>query len=114
MHWQNQQSNLNLSLTTIGEKLQSVGIYTAALGKYHDVFDAHQGADWNYRYESVTKQDAASIKFSRNGGPPKKAGNDSIITKVLIDTAIALVLKTEQPLFLLLSLRDPHTLTKEL
>ena len=106
------QQNFNLSLPTLSEQLQQAGIYTAVLGKFHDVFDAHNGNDWNYRYESVTTQGSATIKFSRNGGPAKKAGNDSVITKVLIDTAIALVHQTSQPLFLLISLRDPHTPTK--
>ncbi|HUM48351.1 MAG TPA: sulfatase-like hydrolase/transferase, partial [Chitinophagales bacterium] len=106
------QANFNMSLPTLGERLKEKGVYTAALGKFHDVIGIHGADDWSYRYESVTSQSAATVKFSRNGGPWKKAGTDSIITKVLTDTAIALIQNTAQPLFLLLAVRDPHTPTK--
>lgn len=106
------QANFNLALPTFGSQLKNAGYYTAAVGKFHETIGVHGELDWNYRLESVTNQSVINVKFSLNGGIGKKAGNDSIITKVLMDTAIALVGRVPEPLFLLISLRDPHTPTK--
>ncbi|MEO6166325.1 MAG: sulfatase-like hydrolase/transferase [Chitinophagales bacterium] len=106
------QPNFNMALPTLGAKLKQAGYKTAAVGKFHEVIGAHGADDWNYSLESTVNQGAALIKFSLNGGIPKNAGNDSIITKVLLDTAIALVNKNaleSQPLCLILLPRDPHT-----
>lgn len=109
------QPNFNMMLPTIGGLLRSHGVYTAALGKFHDVIGEHP-SDWDYSFESYNLQKENTtmnpVKFQLNGGAPKKAGNDSIITKVLMDSAAAIIQRVDGKLFLLISLRDPHIPTK--
>lgn len=107
------QGNFNLSLPTLPGRLKQAGYYTAALGKYHDVIGVHGSDDWSYRLESTSNQGDPNCKFARNGAKPKKyLGNDTIISKVIMDSAIAIIDRTTQPLFLLISLRSPHTPTE--
>lgn len=106
------QENFNMELPTFSHQLKKEGIYTAAIGKFHDVIGKHETYDWNYRLESVSSQGDKNIKWSRNGKNPKKAGSDTLITKVIIDTAIAIIQRVQQPTFILLSLRCPHTPTE--
>lgn len=108
----NTQSNLNMSLPTFGHQLKQAGYYTAAIGKYHGIIGVNGSYDWSYRLESVSSQGDKNIKWSRNGKDPKKAGQDTLITKVIIDTAVAIIQRIQQPKFILLSLRCPHTPTE--
>lgn len=106
------QANFDTTLSTSPHKLKTAGMYTAIIGKSHETMDRNGSYDWNFRFISVSSQGDKNIKWTRNNSKAKKAGTDTLITKIIIDTAIALIHRIEQPLFMLLSFRFPHTPTE--
>jgi arylsulfatase A-like enzyme len=98
----NNECNFKQTLPTVATILHDGGYYTAQVGKYHLTSEPQIGYDFwmaseKFKYENNT--------YNYNGTPKQIPGH---LTDVITDTAVALIGRIDQPLFLLVEHFAPH------
>ncbi|HUM47749.1 MAG TPA: sulfatase-like hydrolase/transferase, partial [Chitinophagales bacterium] len=97
-------SELDTSFTTLPQVLQQHGYYTALVGKNHGTFLIDGKDEFDYSLESHD-ENQGQINFLYNG-VIKIINKPNVET--LTDSAIALIERVDEPLFLWLAYRTPH------
>lgn len=95
---------LDTSITTIPQVLQQYGYYTALIGKNHGTFLQDGKDEFDYSLESHD-ENQGQINFLYNG-EIKIINKPNVET--LTDSAIAIIDRVDEPLFLWLAYRTPH------
>ncbi|HUM46939.1 MAG TPA: sulfatase-like hydrolase/transferase [Chitinophagales bacterium] len=96
---------LDPSYVTIPEVLQDNGYYTALVGKNHLTFLQGDVPEFNYYLQSVGFEEADGTGYNYNGNLLYIEKEDEL---TFTDTAIALIERVNDPLFLWLAYRVPH------
>lgn len=96
---------LDTNIITVPQVLKNNGYYTALVGKNHGTFLNRAEPEFNYYLWSLGIEKNAGIKFNYNGNSITINKNNSL---TLTDTAIAIINRVNQPLFLWLAYQAPH------
>ncbi|MEO6167851.1 MAG: sulfatase-like hydrolase/transferase [Chitinophagales bacterium] len=96
---------LNPSFVTVPEVLQDNGYYTALVGKNHLTFLQGDVPEFNYYLQSVGFEEADGTGYNYNGDLVYIEKEDEL---TFTDTAIALIERVNDPLFIWLAYRVPH------
>lgn len=97
-------TELDTSKTTIPQIMQQHGYYTALIGKNHGTFLQDGKDEFDYSLESHD-ENQGQINYLYNGAI-KIINKPNVET--LTDSAIAIIDRVDQPLFLWLAYRTPH------
>ncbi|MBK9732823.1 MAG: sulfatase-like hydrolase/transferase [Chitinophagaceae bacterium] len=101
----NNKQGLDTTFVTVPEVLRPNGYYTALVGKNHRTFLQGSISEFNYYLQSVGFEESDGTEYNYNGQLKFIFKEDEL---TFTDTAVALIKRVDDPLFLWLAYRNPH------